>query len=179
MIKLLFVGALAVVLSGCAEDPREARAQREAKRASAASAAAVKATAGQMVSAVSGAKSAGQVGLKFALASRPQPGEPLVVAFEITPLEPSTQLRLIIQSAEGFEIRDGQDGPTVSKAPVGIAIPHQVTLVPLRDGIFTLSAVALFDSETSSVSRSFVIPIIVGEGLTGASAESTAATASP
>lgn len=177
--RLLVVGALAFMLGACAEDPREARAQREAKRTSEASQAAAKATAGHMVAAVTSAKNVGQVELKFALASRPRPGEPLVIAFELTPREANTQVRLIVQSADGFEIREGQDGPTVSKAPVGVPIPHQVTVVPLRDGIFTLSAVALFDNEASSVTRSFVIPIIVGEGLTGVAAESTAAITEP
>lgn len=56
---------------------------------------------------------------------------------------------------------------TIQKgAEPGVPLTHRLTLVPARDGVFSISAVALIDTDRSSVTRTFAIPVIVGEGVT-------------
>ena len=51
-----------------------------------------------------------------------------------------------------------QDNPSE-----GVALTHVVTVVPKREGVFYLGAVALVEGPGGSVARSFAIPIIVGD----------------
>jgi len=121
-----------------------------------------------MVSAVSGGKSNSSVDLKFALASRPEPGRPLDIDLAVIPREPEATVRVIVQNTDGISISAGQEVTIPKGAEPGVPVTHRVTVLPARDGIFSLSAVALVDSDKSSVTRTFAIPIIVGEGVTPA-----------
>jgi len=121
-----------------------------------------------MVSAVSGGKSSSSVDLKIALATRPEPGRPLDIDLAVIPREPEATVRLIVQNTDGIAITGGQEVTIPKGAEPGVPVTHRVTVLPARDGIFSLSAVALVDSDKSSVTRTFAIPIIVGEGVTPA-----------
>lgn len=158
-IGALVTSLLLVAVTGCGSEPAPEAQPAVAKPASKPDAAA------DMVSGVTAGKGDSQVDLKFAIGARPEPGVPLVIEVALTPRAPSNQLRLIFQAADGIDIREGQDMPVIQNAAPGTPVAHRVTVVPLRDGIFSLSAVALFDSDTASITRTFVIPIIVGQGV--------------
>ncbi len=119
-----------------------------------------------MVSAVSGSKGSAAVDLKFALGSRPEPGRPLDIEMAVIPADASATIRLIVQNSDGLAITAGQEMTIPKGAEPGTALMHRVTIVPARDGVFSLSAVALIDTDKSSLTRTFAIPIIVGEGVT-------------
>lgn len=119
-----------------------------------------------MVSAVSGSKGNVSVDLKFALTSRPEPGKPLDIDMAVIPTDATATIRVIVQNTDGLEITAGQEMRVPAGAEPGVALSHRVTVVPERDGVFSLSAVALIDTDKSSVTRTFAIPIIVGEGIT-------------
>lgn len=119
-----------------------------------------------MVSAVSGSKASSSVDLKFALRSRPEPGHPLDIDLAILPKDSDATIRLIVQNTDGFQITAGQEVTIPKGSESGSVRVHRLTVVPARDGVFSLSAVALVDSDNSSVTRTFAIPIIVGEGIT-------------
>lgn len=121
-----------------------------------------------MVSAVTGSKSAAAVDLKFALLSRPEPGRPLEIDLAVIPLDAAATIRVIVQNTDGIEITRGQEMVVPAGAEAGVPVIHRLTVVPARDGIFSLSAVALVDTDKSSVTRTFAIPVIVGEGVTPA-----------
>ncbi len=121
-----------------------------------------------MVSAVSGSKSDAAVDLKFALLSRPEPGRALDIDLAVIPLDRSATIRVIVQNTDGLTITAGQEMTVPRDAEAGVPLIHRVTIVPARDGVFSLSAVALVDTDKSSVTRTFAIPIIVGEGVTPA-----------
>lgn len=121
-----------------------------------------------MVSAVSGGKGNSSVDLKFALTSRPEPGRPLDIDLAVIPREADVTVRVIVQNTDGIAITAGQEVRIPKGAEPGVPVTHRLTVLPARDGIFSLSAVALVDSEKSSVTRTFAIPIIVGEGITPA-----------
>lgn len=118
------------------------------------------------VSAVSGSKGNVSVDLRFALTSRPEPGKPLDIDMAVIPTDATATIRIIVQNTDGLEITAGQEMRIPEGAEPGVALSHRVTIVPARDGVFSLSAVALIDTDKSSVTRTFAIPIIVGEGIT-------------
>ncbi len=119
-----------------------------------------------MVSAVSGSKGSVAVDLKFALLSRPEPGRPLDIDLAVIPTDAAATIRVIIQNTDGITITGGQEVTIQKGAEPGVPLTHRLTLVPARDGVFSISAVALIDTDRSSVTRTFAIPVIVGEGVT-------------
>lgn len=160
LISVLGTSLLLVVLLGCESEPVPQAAPAATTAGQSQDAAA------DMVTGVTAGKGNSMVELKFAIGARPEPGVPLVIDIALTPTEKSNQLRLIFQATDGLEISEGQDTASIQNANPGVPIAHKVKVVPLRDGIFALSAVALFDSDTASITRTFVIPIIVGQGVT-------------
>lgn len=159
------VGLLAIAcIAGCDRTPETATEAAPAARTSAPAAA----LPPHMVSAVTGGKGNSSVDLKFALASRPEPGRPLDIDLAVIPREPDVAVRVIVQNTDGIAITAGQEVKIPKGAEPGVPVTHRLTVVPARDGIFSLSAVALVDSDKASVTRTFAIPIIVGEGVTPA-----------
>lgn len=132
-----------------------------------------------MVSAVSGSKGSVAVDLKFALLSRPEPGRPLDIDLAIIPTDAAATIRVIVQNTDGISITGGQEVTIPKGAEPGVPFNHRVTIVPARDGVFSLSAVALIDTDRSSVTRTFAIPVIVGEGVTPGELAPDATTAKP
>ncbi|MGQ0835257.1 MAG: hypothetical protein ACT4O5_10110 [Gammaproteobacteria bacterium] len=118
-----------------------------------------------MVSAVSGGRASGTVELKFALDERPQVGEPLEVEIAVLPVSVLDRVAVHFQVGAGLELRSGGEMPAVNKPERGVPLSHRLTIVPLRDGIFFISAVVLADSPEQSLTRTFSIPIISGQGL--------------
>lgn len=123
-----------------------------------------KAAVDGMVAAVSATgKPGAPVELKFDIAARPELGQPLEVAVAVVPRSADvSQLRVVFQSNEAVEVQSGNEA--VQDKPVdGVAMTHTVTVVPRREGVFYLGAVALIEGPGGSVARSFAIPIIVGD----------------
>lgn len=118
-----------------------------------------------MVSAVSGGPASAPVELKFALDERPQVGQPLEVEIAVLPVSVLDRVAASFQVGAGLELRAGGQMPVVNKPERGVPLSHRLTIVPLRDGIFFISAVVLADSPELSLTRTFSIPIIAGQGL--------------
>jgi hypothetical protein len=158
----LLAAVAACLAVGCGEkapDAPAAPADAPSKRASGPDP-----TAG-MVAAVTPGQSGRVADLKFRIGSRPVPGQPVEIELALIPRATTTSVRLIVQGADGLQIRSGQELPTVRGAAPGVPLMHRLTLVPTRDGIFSVAAVALVDTESSSITRTFAIPLIVGEGV--------------
>lgn len=132
-----------------------------------------------MVSAVSSGKPGAAVDLKFDIAKRPRVGESLQVSVAVTTRAADIEkLQVIFQSTDGIQVTDGVQLPTQVKPADGQTFSHVVTVVPQKDGVFYLSAVALVESGGdggSSVARTFAIPIIVGDVVAAEAALSKAA----
>lgn len=167
----------AAVVGACSRAPDESRPATPAQ----APAARAAQLPPDMVSAVSGSKASSAVDLKFLLRSRPEPGRPLDIDLAVIPKDSQANIRLIVQNTDGFEITAGQQVSIPKGVEQGVAVVHRLTVVPARDGVFSLSAVALVDTDKTSVTRTFAIPVIVGEGITatGLAPDSAAATDSP
>ena len=147
-------------LTGCEgdqaqEDPTGASAKRSAQRDPTA----------DMVSAVSGATAQAPVELKFALADRPQVGQPLDVEIAVLPVSEVDRIAASFRAGPGLELRHGEQMAAIQNPEPGAAINHKLTLVPKEDGIFFVSATVHVDSPTASITRTFSIPIIAGTGV--------------
>jgi hypothetical protein len=119
-----------------------------------------------MVSAVSANPgSTGLVKLAFSLAKRPQVGEPVDIELALTPTVELQRLFARIQVAEGLQLVSGGETDQIENASAGVAVGHKVTVVPKADGIFYITAAVVADSEKESVTRTFTIPLIAGQGL--------------
>jgi hypothetical protein len=119
-----------------------------------------------MVAAVSAGKGGPPVGLKFELRASPQAGQPLELDFAILPDAQSIErINARFQGSDGLDLVDGGDLAAVDKPAQGSIIRHVVRVLPKQDGIFTVTAAVSVDLASDSITRTFTIPIIVGEGL--------------
>ena len=161
-IGLVALGSLA----GCAGGNGEAGAAGTGAgpAPTAATPSRAKATVDGMVAAVSATgKPGAPVDLKFDLPTKPELDKPLEVNVALVPRSAElSQLRLVFQSNEAVEVRSGSEA-VLDKPADGVALTHTVTVVPKREGVFYLGAVALVEGPSGSVARSFAIPIIVGD----------------
>jgi hypothetical protein len=129
-----------------------------------------------MVAAVSAGKGGPPVGLKFELRSSPQAGQALTVDFAILPDAQSIErVNAKFEGSEGLELVDGRDMAAVDKPAQGSVIRHVIQLVPKQDGIYTVTAAVSVDLASDSITRTFTIPVIVGEGLPELTANSEVA----
>ncbi len=160
---LSVVLALALLaVAGCGETPDSAT---DASAESAAVAEARRNAAAQtedMVAAVPIGKPGAPIEVRFDLPTKPVLGEPLKINVAVVPVTAVARLEVVFQGSDGLDIvANGVIGP-LDNPKTGAVIRHEVIVLPKRDGVATLSAVAMTDGEDSSASRSFAIPVIVG-----------------
>jgi hypothetical protein len=119
-----------------------------------------------MVAAVSAGKGGPPVGLKFELRTTPEAGQPLDVDLVVVPDAPDIgRILARFEGGDSLAVVDGGDLEAVDKPASGAIIRHLVRVLPKEDGIFTLNAAVTVDLPTESITRTFTIPVIVGEGL--------------
>jgi hypothetical protein len=134
-----------------------------------------------MVAAVTAGKGGPPVGLRFEMRSSPEAGQPVDVDLAILPNAAAIE-RIVgnIQGGDNVSVVEGADIPAVEKPAQGTVIRHVVRLLPKQDGIFTVTAAVNVDLGTESITRTFTIPLIVGDGLPElAAAKSEVADAEP
>ena len=128
-----------------------------------------------MVAAVSVGKGGPPVGLKFELRSRPQPGQP--VDLDLVVLPDAAAIDRIdgrFDGSENLALVEGGDLGAIEKPAQGSVIRHVVRLLPKQDGIFTVTAAVTVTLANDSITRTFTIPVVVGEGLPELTAKSEA-----
>ncbi len=119
-----------------------------------------------MVSAVSASKPGPPIELKFALPTRPEVGQPMDIDIAVIPRAPvPDSVSVSFQVVDGLEIIEGSQLQRVDRLVDGAPIRHVVRILPKRDGIFAVTAVASFVVANQDSSRTFSIPVIAGEGL--------------
>jgi hypothetical protein len=136
--------------------------------------------AADMVAGVSPSKAGPPVALKFELRESPQPGQLLDVDIAILPGAPAiNRIYGKFQGAEGLDLVEGGELPSIDKPAIGSVIRHVVRVLPKQDGIFTVSATVSVDVADDSISRTYSIPVIVGDGLTEQTARTEVAEGRP
>jgi len=119
-----------------------------------------------LVKAVSPSKAGAAVDMKFKLASRPEAGRPvpLTLVFE-PPADDVDRMTVSLSASEGLSIESGE-GPATFVPSHGAPISHEMSVKADHDGIFFVTAAVLVDAlDHSESSRSFSVPIIVGQGM--------------
>jgi hypothetical protein len=114
-----------------------------------------------MVAAVSPGGSDPPIGMKFRLDTRPVVGMPaqLVLALIPTPGVEISHIHGSLQVAEGLQLQSPRSFDI--NAPQGSApLEQDVTVVPQRNGVLSLSATLVIDYDNGSVARTYVIPLI-------------------
>ena len=128
-----------------------------------------------MVAAVSVGKGGPPVGLKFELRSTPQAGQP--VDLDLVVLPDAAAIDRIdgrFDGSENLALVEGGDLGAIEKPAQGSVIRHVVRLLPKQDGIFTVTAAVTVTLANDSITRTFTIPVVVGEGLPELTAKSEA-----
>lgn len=165
------MGAMALALSGCggsSSESTQAVAQTKKKPSlhSQQELGTSARPASDMVEAVSAGKAGPPVEVKFDLRDLPQPGQPLDVDIAVVPDSPSiSRVYAKFQGGEDLSVVEGGELAQIEKPAAGSVIRHMVRVVPKQDGIFALSATVSVDLADDSLTRTFSIPVIVGEGL--------------
>lgn len=121
--------------------------------------------AAHMVSAVSATTGSSAVDVKFELTQRPEVGKPVDISLVFIPGTTLDRLYARFTGMDGLEVIKGEETEQFARPAVGAALTHTLTVVPKRNGIFSVQAIVLMDSERESVSRSFAIPFIAGSGI--------------
>jgi hypothetical protein len=121
--------------------------------------------AATMVKAVSPGGGDSAVDVKFEVTQRPEVGKPVDISIAMIPTSRLERLYARFQTGDDLELVKGEATEQISRPVIGAPIMHTVTITPRRDGIFTVTAIVLMDSESDSVSRNFSIPLIAGSGL--------------
>ena len=128
-----------------------------------------------MVAAVSVGKGGPPVGLKFELRSSPQAGQ--LVDLDLAVIPDAAAIERIdgrFDGGENLSLVEGGDLGAVEKPAQGSVIRHVVRLLPKQDGIFTVTAAVTVTLANDSITRTFTIPVVVGEGLPELTAKSEA-----
>jgi hypothetical protein len=162
-----FALMVAFGLAGCGSSSDSAKAEAKSKKAHTHAAVdpSSRATA-DMVEGVTLSKSGPPVELKYELRQAPQPGQPLDVDIAVVPgATPVDRIYAKFQVGQGLDLVEGGEIAAVDKPVSGTPIRHVVRVLPKTDGIYTVSAMIAVDTPTDSITRTFSIPVIVGDGL--------------
>lgn len=165
----LLLAAACGVLGACSHAGGNSAAplvKRHPGGANAAGSAAAKADPGptDLVSAVSsGGGGDGPIGLKFQLGQRPVAGQPLVITLRLVANQALEHLEARFHADEGLVLTQGGDFDPGGPLDAGATVDHTLTVVPGHDGVYTVMATLTTGAAADALSRSFVIPIVVGE----------------
>lgn len=118
-----------------------------------------------MVSAVSSSKPTNDLQLKFELRNRPVVGQPVDVDLALIPGQDLERIYTTFQGSDGLDVTVGAKTDEIKRPPVGVPITYAITIVPQREGVFSVSAAVLADSSGSSVTRTFSVPVIAVSGM--------------
>jgi hypothetical protein len=114
-----------------------------------------------MVAAVSASGSGPPISMKFRLDTKPIVGRPAQLVLALIPSEgiASSHIHGAFLAADGLLLQSPKSFD-IDVAAGSDPVQQQVTVVPQRDGVLSLSASVVIDYENTSLSRTYVIPLI-------------------
>jgi hypothetical protein len=128
-----------------------------------------------LVAAVSTGHEDSPIEVRFALRQHPQAGVPAQLDVVLLPSAGIDRIFASFHGEEGIAVQSGAQLPALDRPEAGVPIAHPLTVVAPGDGIYYVAAVVLTDSGADSVTRSFTIPVIVGDGFRAAAPSALAA----
>lgn len=164
LLGALAVGAMLTACAQSAQDANAAHAMHEGKPT--ATVTPLKAVPGvvdpDLVSAVSPAgASTTPISMKFKLGARPIVTTPLPVTVSLTTASDVAIRHILVsfQPGDGLQLQSERSFDVTDPSP-DQPIQRELTVVPQQDGVLTLDATVLVDTDTGSVSRTYSIPLI-------------------
>jgi hypothetical protein len=162
----LIVAILAASLTGCGEDPEPATSGAAAPTAAAKPAARAndveEATRGMVSGVAPGRAADAAVDLKFDLKSRPEVGKPLTIDIALLPKIASEVMNVTYLANEGLTVQTSTLPSKYEHVQSGSVYRHQAIVVPKDEGVFSLSAIVMVQTDSGDVTRTFSIPVVVG-----------------
>ena len=116
-----------------------------------------------MVSGVAPGRAAdAAVDLKFELKSRPETGKPLTIDIALLPKVASDVMNVTYLANEGLTVQASTLPSRYERVRPGSVYRHQVTVVPRENGVFSLSAIVMVQTDAGDVTRTFSVPVVIG-----------------
>ena len=119
-----------------------------------------------LVKAASPSKSGANIEMRFKLAAHPEAGKPigLTLVFE-PPTEEIDRMTVSLQASDGLGIASGE-GPAIFVPSHGAPITHEMSVKADSEDIYSITAAVLLEfTNNTTASRSFSVPVIVGQGI--------------
>ena len=160
------------LLSGC--DKAEEASTRPRRRGRVEESRSTAPVRSDMVAAVSGRQSGPACHPQVRPESAPLVGEPVDVEVALIPVSPLERLFARFQPSNGLTLVKGGESPQYENPPTGEPIAHVVTVMANNDGIFYITAAVVADAQDSSLTRTFSIPVIAGNGISPPAPKPTA-----
>jgi hypothetical protein len=158
-----------LLLAACSQSADDVKATHAANATGAAAARAAAAANAppanndaDMVAAVTDGVSDTPVSVAYRLTARPQLKQPVVMEVAITPDKSVKVLSMhvSIRGGEGLELKS-EPRLEIADAGASDVFRESVTVVPQQQGVLQLHLTVLADSSTSSLARSYSIPLLV------------------
>jgi len=155
------IGLVALALVACDSDRAQTRRARTGASAGAGVASPGAAEDADLNAAVSLSPASTLFGLKFKLPSAPVVGQPTTVDLVVIPTGSVVfdRVHLSLRPGDGLRLMSDSSLDTTD-APAGQPIRYEVTLVPDVAGVLTLAVTLVVDAESSSLTRTYTIPLI-------------------
>ena len=116
-----------------------------------------------MVSGVAAGRAADAfVDLKFELKARPEIGKPLTIDVALLPRVATEAMNVTYLANEGLAVQQSSMPSKYEHVQAGSVYRHQATVVPSDQGVYSLSAIVMVQTDTGDVTRTFSIPVVVG-----------------
>jgi hypothetical protein len=131
----------------------------------------------EMVSAVSAGRNSTVISVHFALGSTPVVNQPLPVEIAVVPHEVFTLVRAHFEGHQELALATGNVLEPKSDPAPEKPIKHQLVLLPVKEGLFMVTAIVETEGADGTVTRVFSIPVIVAPPASAAPA--VPATAAP
>jgi hypothetical protein len=114
-----------------------------------------------MVAGVSAGGSDPPIGLKFLVDTRPVVGVPLELKLALIPTPGAgiSHIHGTLQVADGLQLQSERTFD-IDALQSGAPVQQQVTVMPQRAGVLSLSATLEIDYDNGSVARTYAIPLI-------------------
>jgi hypothetical protein len=160
-VKSLLVVALPVLMCACGFSGSAGDPHRPGHNASANQSQPSDGLDPDMVAGVSAGGSDPPIGLKFLIDTRPVVGVPvqLKLALIPTPGAGISHIHGTLQVADGLQLQS-QRTFDIDALQSGAPVQQEVTVMPQRAGVLSLSATLEIDYENGSVARTYAIPLI-------------------
>jgi hypothetical protein len=160
VLKPLFFAALPLALCACGSSNGPVSVTHTGSHPKVGPAASNR-TDPDLVAAVSASGSGPPISVKFRLDTKPIVGRPTQLVLALIPSEgiENSHIHGALQAADGLLLQSPKSFD-VDVPAGGDSVQQDVTVVPQRDGVLSLSASVVIDYDNTSLSRTYIIPLI-------------------